>query len=773
MPQASHTTGILLSLAFLIAGCDSGGGGAPAQPTPPPTSPGPGDPPDPVDPPDPTDPPAPANPTSGLDARPNNATCIAPARATGSATIGTERAFPNLSFRDSAGVSRNPLVMLQAPGDTSRWFVVERFGAVRVFDNNEAVAASSVFLDFDARVESTCAECGLLGMAFHPDFPATPRVYLVYTSLEHTAGGPDTHLSEFTSPDGGLTLNPASERIILEIHKESVHHHGGGIIFGRDGYLYFATGDGNSPRRNDAQDLGTTLGKVLRIDIRGTTGSALYSIPADNPFASSTELCNANGNSPGTGNCPEVWAWGLRNPWRWSFDRETGDMWVGDVGESNIEEVNRVVRGGNYGWRCFEGTQDTGRGCGTPVGSLLPPIAQYPHELGRSVTGGYVYRGTAIPGLVGRYLFADFVSGNIWHIPNDTAPTMTMEEGLVSGLNVSSFAEDSDGELYVVNMRGDLHRITGSTSGGGPGVAAQLSATGCVDPANPTVPASGLIPYAPTAPFWSDSAAKERWIGLPDGQNITVGTDGDWDFPNGTVLMKNFHLDNRLVETRLFMRHPDGVWAGYSYEWNAEGNDATLVRGGKRVTIGSQDWIYPSEAQCMQCHTEAAGRSLGLETKQLASNITYPQTGRDGHQLVTLNAINTLTPPIADPAGETPYPDPTGTAGTLSERARAYLHTNCSQCHRPGGPTTSNMDLRYATALADTNVCDVAPSVGDLGITDARLIAPGAADRSVIPARMNLRDTADAMPPMGLGAQVDAEGVNLIRDWIDSLEGCN
>ena len=180
-------------------------------------------------------------------------------------------------------------------------------------------------------------------------------------------------------------------------------------------------------------------------------------------------------------------------------------------------------------------------------------------------------------------------------------------------------------------------------------MATQLSATGCVNASNATLPASGLIPYAPNAAFWSDGAVKERWIGLPDGQNITVGADGDWDFPNGTVLMKNFRLDNRLIETRLFMRHPDGVWAGYSYEWNAQQTDATLVRGGKQVTVGGQTWIYPSEGQCLQCHTEAAGRSLGLETRQLAFNITYPQTGRDAHQLVTLNAINTLTSPIANP----------------------------------------------------------------------------------------------------------------------------
>ena len=757
MPRARHATGMLLSLALLIVGCHDGGddGGEAAQ-EPPPTSPGP---------------PQPPAPTVGLDARPSNTTCIAPARATGG-SIATERAFPNLSFKDpGTGGSRNPLLMIQAPHDSSRWFVVERFGTVRVFENNPAVAASSVFVDIAARVKSTCAECGLLGMAFHPDFPATARVYLVYTSLDSNGGGPDTHLSEFTSSDGGLTLNPASERIVMTIWKPNVHHHGGNIIVGRDGYLYFGTGDGNTSARNHAQNLKTLLGKILRIDIRGASGSRLYRIPADNPFASSTAVCHVNGLSADTQNCPEIWAWGFRNPWRWSFDRQTGALWLGDVGESTIEEVNHVVRAGNYGWRCIEGTRNTGNSCGTPVGPMLPPIAQYTHSLGQSVTGGYVYRGTAIPGLAGQYLFADFVSGHIWNIPTDTAPTMDMAEGYDSGLNVSSFAEDPDGELYVVNMRGDLHRIVGSGDASG-GVATQLSATGCVDPANATLPASGLIPYAPNAPFWSDGAAKERWIGLPDGQNIIVNADGDWDFPNGTVLVKNFRLDNRLIETRLFMRHPDGVWAGYSYEWNAQGTDATLVVGGKQVTIGSQTWIYPSGAQCMQCHTQAAGYSLGLETKQLATNITYPQTGRSGHQLLTLNTLHTLSPPLADPTAEAAYPNPTGTAGTLNERARSYLHTNCSQCHRPDGPTTSNMDLRYSTPLANTNACDAAPGLGDLGIANARIIAPGAADRSVMPARMNLaRDNPDTMPP--IGAQADDAGVQLIREWINSLSNCN
>jgi uncharacterized repeat protein (TIGR03806 family) len=757
MPQATHTTWTLLSLAFLIAGC--GGSGAPQEPPHAPANP-------------PAPPAPPPAATSGLDARPSNATCIAPERDTGSVTIGTQPAFPKLKFVEPVTrVSRNPLLLLQAPRDASRWFVLERPGIVRVFDNNESVATSSVFLDIDPRVESTCPECGLLGMAFHPDFPAMPRVYVTYTSMQRTGGGPDTHLSEFTSPDGGLTLNPDSERVVITINKPGTNHHGGHIAFGPDGFLYFATGDGNGFAIDSAQRLNSLLGKFLRIDIRGTTGTALYRIPPDNPFAASTAPCNVNGS--GAQNCPEIYAWGLRNPWRWSFDRQTGDIWLGDVGESTREEVNRIVRGGNYGWRCFEGTQrpTTTRSCEEPQ-NPRPPIAEYDHTVGRAVTGGYVYRGTAIPALVGRYVFGDFASGRVWDIPNGTSPTMTMTGGLETGFFISSFGEGNDGELYVVNFGGDLRRITGAGSSG-EGVATQLSATGCVNPSNPTQPASGLIPYAPNAPFWSDGAAKERWIGLPDGQNINVQTDGDWSFPNGTVLMKNFRINDRLIETRLFMRHPDGVWAGYTYEWNAQGNDARLVRGGKQATIGGQTWIYPSEAQCLACHTQAAGSSLGLETRQLAFNITYPQTARDAHQLVTLNAINTLTPPIAEPANQTPYPNPTGTAGTLAERARAYLHTNCSQCHRPAGPTPSEMDLRYSTPLADTNACDAVPGHGDLGIADARLIAPGAPERSVIPARMNQRGNANAMPPVGLGARVDADGVELIRNWIDSLTGCN
>jgi hypothetical protein len=208
---------------------------------------------------------------------------------------------------------------------------------------------------------------------------------------------------------------------------------------------------------------------------------------------------------------------------------------------------------------------------------------------------------------------------------------------------------------------------------GGGNIPAQLSATGCVSATNPTQPATGLIPYAPNAPFWSDGSTKTRFLALPNGQNITVGANNDWDFPNGSVLVKNFAIGSRLVETRLFMRHTNGNWGGYTYEWNAQGTDATRVIGGKTVAVAGQNWVFPSESQCFACHTQASGRSLGLETAQLNGDLLYSATGRTANQVVTLNGIGTLSPPItATPANLPSMPDPYGTAGTAAH-ARTCL----------------------------------------------------------------------------------------------------
>jgi uncharacterized repeat protein (TIGR03806 family) len=398
-------------------------------------------------------------------------------------------------------------------------------------------------------------------------------------------------------------------------------------------------------------------------------------------------------------------------------------------------------------------------------------VAQYGRSLGQSTTGGVVYRGSAIPNLLGRYVFGDFASGNLWSIARDTVPTLNLSAGqaLSTNLQIASFGQDTDGEVYIVHLGGTLHRLVQGT-GTGRQIPNQLSQTGCVNAATPAQPAVGLIPYAPNAPFFSDGAAKTRWLALPDGQRIVINTDNDFEFPNGSVLVKSFSLGARLVETRLFMRHNDGVWAGYTYEWNPGGTEATRVVGGKTVQVAGQTWEFPSEAQCLQCHSSAAGRTLGLEIGQLNGDFGYP-TGRTANQLVTLNGIDTLTPALTQTPAQLPViPDPFGGAA-VGARARAYLHTNCANCHRPGGPAPTSLDFRFTTALNATNACDITPTLGSLGITDARIIAPGVPARSVALARVN-RVGADAMPPISRHT-IDTAGVQLLTGWISGLPNCN
>jgi uncharacterized repeat protein (TIGR03806 family) len=700
---------------------------------------------------------------AGLDARPNNTSCVAGAPPSANLTIAAQRVFTGLSFQ-------SPVGLYQAPNDGSRWFVMEQRGVVRVF-NNVANPTATDFVDITGRVDDG-GEMGLLGMAFHPNFPADPRVYLSYTNGTTNATR-QSRISEFRLFSGGTTLDPNSEVILLRVPQPADNHNGGDIHFGPDGYLYIGFGDGGGGGDNfgtfgNGQRLNTLLGKMVRIAV-GAQGAA-YTIPAGNPYSANTVRCAMADGANGT-MCPEIYAYGFRNPWRWSFDTGSGELWLGDVGQNQWEEIDRVTLGGNYGWRCFEGNHSFNSTCGPNAASSLPPVAEVVRTLANSITGGYVYRGTAIPGLVGRYVFADFGSGNIWHIARDTPPTLQFTTaGYESGRNISSFGQDVNGEVFFTDYSGGLYQIVAGSGGGG-SIPTQLSQTGCANPANPAQPASGMIPYNVNAPFWSDGATKSRWLALPNGQRITVATDNDFDFPIGSVLRKDFHLGATPIETRLFMRHTDGNWAGYTYQWNAQGTDATRVTGGLTTTISGQLWDFPSESQCLMCHTNGAGRTLGLEIGQLNGDFTYPSTGRTSNQIFTLNFIDTLTPAVTVPVSQLPViPNPAGTA-PVAERARAWLHSNCANCHRPSGGTPANLDLRYTTTLANTVTCDVQPGFGDLGIANARVIAPGDASRSVLIARVN-RTGADMMPPLARHA-IDTAGVALLTEWVNSLAGCN
>lgn len=728
---------VTLLSAFIVGGCGSGGGGNNNPPPPPPP------PPPPV--------------VVGLDARPDNATCVAPVRAPAGTSVDVAEAFPNLP-----NVS-NPTKALVEPVANPRWFVLARAGQVRTFDPANATAYTG-FLDVSP--VRTVGEGGLLGMAFHPNYPATPEIFLSYTINGPTGIPARSVVSRFILDDISSPGAGTVEEIIIEIDQDFDNHNGGDIDFGPDGYLYIGLGDGGGggDPLERAQNRTTLLGSMLRIDVVGT--GADYSIPGSNPNFGNAKC----GPGQNTNLCPEIYAWGLRNPWRWSFDRPTGVLWLGDVGQNLWEEVDQIVLNGNYGWDCREGAHDfETSGCNGP---FVEPVSEYSHGVGESITGGHVYRGNAIPILNGRYVFGDFVTGRIWALSSDGMGGYTNEELANTPDNISSFTIDQDGEVYYTDY-GDGRIMQLVQSGGGiDPVPNLLSASGCVDPADITRPYSGVVPYGINATFWSDGADKDRHIGIPNGTAISINAEDDWDFPPGSVLVKNFSLNGKLIETRHLMRHPDGAWAGYTYEWNATETEATRVRGGKVENIDGQDWIFPDEAMCLACHTAAAGVALGPETGQMNRDFTYPSTGRTHGQLETLDAVSMFSSPLqGDPATLPVMPDPMDATADLGERARAYLHTNCAQCHRPGGPTPVGVDLRYTTLLANTAACDITPTAGDLGLNMARIIAPGDAARSVLIERMSRRDTS-GMPPIG-SSLVDTAGVTLLTDWVNSLASCN
>jgi hypothetical protein len=247
--------------------------------------------------------------------------------------------------------------------------------------------------------------------------------------------------------------------------------------------------------------------------------------------------------------------------------------------------------------------------------------------------------------------------------------------------------------------------------------------------------------------------------------------DTNWQLPSGSVALKSFWINGQPVEMRLLVHHSDGQWAGYTYAWDMDELDFIRVTGGKTAVIGGQTWIFPSESDCMRCHPAAAGRTLGFETAQLNRTMTYSITGRTANQLTTFSAIGLLSNELSNSVDQLPiYPDILNNDVTIEDRAKAYLHANCAQCHRPGGPTPSTMDLRYMTPLSQMSVCNASVQGISLDITDPLLIAPGEPERSILLHRMQRRDT-NAMPPLG-SSLADIQGIELITNWINSIFVC-
>ncbi len=352
--------------------------------------------------------------------------------------------YPNLTFEQ-------PLEYSTAGDGSNRIFIVEKPGRILVFPNDPQVEEAEVFLDVTAIVDSNASEKGLLGLAFHPNYQTNGYFFINYTNRDGTV------IARYqVDPGNPNRALPDSASILLSFPQPYDNHNGGRLEFGPDGYLHIATGDGGSAGdpQNNAQNRGNLLGKILRIDVDNPAGNLPYGIPADNPFVSNTE-----------GWREEIYAYGLRNPWKFSFDQQRGWLWAADVGQNRIEEIDIIKSGGNYGWRIMEGSLCYPASASCNQEGLILPIFEYAHPIGNSITGGYAYYGNAVPDLYGAYVYGDFGTGVLFALWPDADQTVQDNRLLLdTGLLISSFGLDQDGELYVVDFGGKLYKITQAPS---------------------------------------------------------------------------------------------------------------------------------------------------------------------------------------------------------------------------------------------------------------------------------------------------------------------
>ena len=582
--------------------------------------------------------------------------------------------------------------------------------------------------------------------------------------------------------DGKREVVPGSRKIILEWASNG--HNGCGIVFGQDGMLYVTTGDGTSDSDTNltGQGLDHLLAKLLRIDVDRPTDERPYSIPPDNPFVGQA---NVRG---------ETWAYGFRNPWRMSLDPATGDIWVGNNGQDLWEQAYLIRRGANYGWSVYEGSHVfyANRKLGpTPVS---PPTFEHPHSESRSLTGGVVYHGTKYPELRGGYLYGDNSTGKIWAGKVDRDGKVVWHKEIAdTTLGIAGFTTNHDGEVLVLDYQTEgksgFYEFVPNDDTANEAFPKRLSETGLFVPGEGHTVVPGVIPYSVNAPLWSDGARKARFAYLPPTDDkdkatqIKIVNRRSWEFPDGTVLIKSFGLpvsrngkiEDRWIETRLLTRR-QGEWAGYTYRWNDRQTDATLVAkdGDDGLYDVALAWRFPSRTECMVCHSRAANFVLGVSTGQLNRSHEYGQ-GIVANQLDVWKFLGAARVEQKKDDDKKPQPfvpdrfvNPYDKSQPLDERARAYLHSNCAQCHVGAGGGNSQFNIAFHTTPEEMKLVDVGPLHDRFGIDDARLVAPGAPDRSMLLHRMKIRGRGQ-MPQLATN-RVDKEAVDMLSDWIRQLE---
>jgi len=739
-------------------------------------------------------------------------------------------AFPSLTFAE-------PVCLASPSGDNKRLFICEQGGKIWVIPDVTAASPTKVlFLDLKAEVDSrngppstpvrermrtNGTEIGLLGLAFHPNYTQNRYFYLAYSvGFGDSTNFPPLHdrMSRFTTQAGNPNVaDPKSELVYLDQFDQQGNHNGGDLHFGpNDGYLYYSVGDegGQNDQQLNSQRIDRDFfSAIFRIDVdkkagnlqpnpnpnpaypdsdplnvdavKRDSGNARYLVPADNPFVGATTF---NGQAVASGYVrSEMWAVGLRNPWRFSFDPVTGDLWCGDVGGSKREEVNRITKGGNYGWVYregpFEGPWDAAGHAPAPAGfTSIDPVYHYSHTtggsnfIGNAIIGGLVCRGGGASSLYGKYLFGDNVSGNIWSINTDGSGV----QRILGEVGISSFGVDpSNQDVLIADEDGNrILRIVSTTTG--TTFPDTLSETGLFSNVATLTPAPGVIPYAVNLPFWSDHAIKQRWFTLPNASaTFTWSKDAPWTLPAGSIWVKHFDMEmqrgvsssKKRIETRLLVKNATGAY-GVSYRWNDAGTEATLVEdAGQSFTLAitengnpaPQTWSIPARSQCMGCHTPQAGYALSFNTRQL--NLANDILGYTGNQLTTLFDQGYLTGNPGSPNLLPRHLRPDESAYSIEARVRSYLAVNCSYCHKAGGTGGGNWDARAERTLDQTGLVN-GSATNNNGNSANKLVVPGDTLHSIVLNRVAATNGFTRMPPLGSNV-IDTTNVALLTTWIN------
>jgi uncharacterized repeat protein (TIGR03806 family) len=686
------------------------------------------------------------------------------------------RVYPKLKFDEA-------LEIAAVPGQKS-WGIAERKGKIYVFDATAKEPEKKLVLDVGHTV---------YGLVFHPKFQENGFIYLseVPDASKETPDG--SRVWRYTVDRKTMTADVKGGKEIIKW--PSGGHNGGCLRFGPDGYLYLSTGDssGIADGLQTGQNIGVASGKILRLDVDKPDEGFGFSSPKDNPFIKTG------------GARPEIWAYGIRQCWKFSFDTKTGDLWAGEVGQDLWDMVLKIEKGGNYGWSIKEGTHDFRPERQRGPTAILPPIVEHSHAEFRSVTGGYVYHGKRLPELEGRYIYGDYDTGRVWVLEYDAAAKRVTEHRQLTDttLRIVAWGQDADGEVVALNfIDGGIWQLAKAPppDKNAPEFPRKLSETGVFASTKDHTPARGLIPYSVNAELWSDGASKERFIGLPGDSKIefeTVtypqpapGSVPGWRFPDGTVLVKTFSLGTepgkkRRLETRLLVaervggteEYGDQVWSGYTYIWNDEQTDAELadIKGVDReytfkTAAGekTQKWHFPSRAECTMCHTVTAKYALGVNTAQMNKDHVYP-SGVVANQLSTLEHLGIFDKKLPKPVGQLDkLVDPRDDKADLDKRARSYLQANCSHCHRKWGGGNAEFQLLYTLPLSETGTVGIKPGQGSFDLKDPRLLVPGDPSRSMIYHRMT-RLGLGRMPHIASNV-VDEQAVTLMKKWIEGLK---